>query len=377
MNDICISVMHSIVCITVMQTIISAMDFTVRDIRQDEYPLLEEFLYQAIYVPEGFEGAVPRAIVHDDPKCRAAYEEFGTLPDDRALVVEVEGKVVGACWARTTEEYGHVDATTPSLSISLFEDYRGQGIGTVLLQHMLDELHEAGYARTSLSVQKENPAVHLYKRNGFRIVGNGADETEWLMIRGLCEPFTAIETTRLILRPWLVSDANDLYALASDPDIGPIAGWPPHKSVDESAVVIETVLATPETYAVVLKETGELAGCAGFNAGEAATMPLGDGELELGYWMGKPYWGRGIATEAARAVVERGFADLGLKRIRSCHFDGNDRSRRVLDKLGFSHVRTERDVECKLLGTTHTVDFMDLARSAYEANGFLPARITP
>ena len=158
------------------------MDYEIRSIKQDEYPLLEDFLYEAIFVPEGFEGEVPRSVIYDDPKCRAAFEGFGALPDDRALVASVGGEVVGACWVRTTDEYGHIDGVTPSFSISLYKPHRGQGIGTAMMHVMLDELREAGYARASLSVQKENPALRLYERLGFRIVGDGADETEWLMV---------------------------------------------------------------------------------------------------------------------------------------------------------------------------------------------------
>lgn len=338
------------------------MDIEIRHIREDELPLLEDFLYGAIYVPEGFGGEVPRSIVRDDPKCRAAYLGFGGLPDDRALVADAGGRPIGACWVRTTDEYGHIDDATPSFSISLLEPYRGQGIGGAMMRRMLGELAEVGYARASLSVQKENPALRLYERLGFRIVGNGEDEYEWLMVRELCEPFTIVETDRLILRPWLASDAAGLFALASDPDVGPAAGWPPHESMAGSAEVIGAVLSAPEVYAVVLRETGELSGCAGFNSDETANMPLGASELELGYWIGKPYWGHGYATEAAQALVGRGFAELGLTSIHACHFDGNDRSRRVLDKLGFSYVRTQRDAECKLLGEKRTEHFLRLDR---------------
>ena len=159
------------------------MDIAIRHIEPDEQPLLEDFLYEAIFVPEGFQGEIPRSIIHDDPKCRAAYEGFGERPDDRALVAECDGRIIGACWVRTTDEYGHIDDETPSFSIALFEPYRGRGIGDAMMRQMLTELEDAGYARASLSVQKENPALRLYERLGFRIVGNGADETEWLMIR--------------------------------------------------------------------------------------------------------------------------------------------------------------------------------------------------
>lgn len=102
------------------------MDFKIRHIRRDERRLLEDFFYEAIFVPEDFEGEVPRSVIYDVPKCRAAFEEFGALPDDRAVVGAVDGKVVGACWVRTTDEYGHIDGATPSFSISLHRPYRGQ-----------------------------------------------------------------------------------------------------------------------------------------------------------------------------------------------------------------------------------------------------------
>ena len=158
------------------------MDYTIRPLRSDERHLLEDFLYEAIYVPESCEGTVPRSVIYDDPKCRAAFEGFGDLPDDRALVAEVDGRVVGACWVRTTDEYGHIDDETPSFSISLYAQHRGRGIGGAMMQQMLDELREAGYARASLSVQKENPALRLYERLGFQIIGDGEDETEWMMV---------------------------------------------------------------------------------------------------------------------------------------------------------------------------------------------------
>ena len=161
------------------------MQYVIRHMTPVEWPVLERFLYEAIYVPEGFESEVPYSVIYDDPKCRAAFEGFGSRTDDRALVAEVDGQVVGACWVRTTDEYGHIDGETPSFSISLLKPYRGRGMGGALLEGMLSELREAGYVRASLSVQKENPALRLYERMGFRIVGDGADQSEWLMVRRL------------------------------------------------------------------------------------------------------------------------------------------------------------------------------------------------
>ena len=157
----------------------------VRFMTPDEFPLLEDFLYEAIFVPPDYRGTVPRSIVYDDPMCRAAFEDFGSREDDIALVATVDEKPIGACWVRTTNEYGHIDDETPSFSISLHEPYRGNGIGTVLMQTMLYELRDRGFRQASLSVQKENPAVRLYERLGFEIIGEGADETEWLMVKRL------------------------------------------------------------------------------------------------------------------------------------------------------------------------------------------------
>lgn len=157
-------------------------EYEIRDLRSDEYPLLEEFLYGAIFVPADFEGEVPRSIIYDDPMCRAAFENFGSREDDIALVATLGDNPIGACWVRTTNEYGHIDDRTPSFSISLHEPYRGNGIGTALMTAMLEELRSRGFGRASLSVQKENPAARLYQRLGFEIIGDGADETEWLML---------------------------------------------------------------------------------------------------------------------------------------------------------------------------------------------------
>ncbi len=182
-----------------MDVMQNAANCEVRDIKPCEWPLIEDFLYEAIYVPEGFEGEVPRSVIYDDPKCRAAFEGFGSLSDDRAVVAVAGGEVIGACWVRTTDEYGHIDNQTPSFSISLKKPYRGQGVGGAMMRTLLGRLCAAGYVRVSLSVQKENPALRLYERLGFRIVGYGFDQSEWLMVQRLDQPEVppALEFRRL------------------------------------------------------------------------------------------------------------------------------------------------------------------------------------
>ena len=159
----------------------------IRKIRPDEYPLLREFLYQAIYLPEGTEPP-PRSVI-DLPQLQVYFAGFGAQPGDYCLVAETDGQVVGAAWSRIMEDYGHIREDTPSLAISLLPRYRGLGIGTKLLDGLLALLVENGFASASLSVQKENPALRLYQRAGFRIVSQRGSEYRmlWKSSRGVSQ----------------------------------------------------------------------------------------------------------------------------------------------------------------------------------------------
>ena len=122
------------------------------------------------------------------------------------------------------------------------------------------------------------------------------------------------------------------------------------------------MLSAPETYAVVLKETGKPVGCVGPFRDEEGNIPLDGDEAELGYWIGKPYWGMGLIPEASRELIRHGFDDLGLSGIWCGNFEGNARSERVQEKLGFSYVRTDHDVLCRLLGEERTLRVSYLSR---------------
>ena len=150
------------------------MNTIIRKIRSEEHDLLREFLYHAIYLPEGVEPP-PRSVV-DLPELQVYLADFGIRPGDHCLVAEAGEKVVGASWCRIIEDYGHIDNNTPSLAISLLPEYRGRGIGTQLLTALLRLLRENGYRQVSLSVQKENPALRLYQRTGFRILAETGPE---------------------------------------------------------------------------------------------------------------------------------------------------------------------------------------------------------
>ncbi len=113
-----------------------------------------------------------------------------------------------------------------------------------------------------------------------------------------------METERLIIRPWQESDAETLYQYASDPDVGPRAGWPPHKSVEESLEIIRTIFHNDRTWAIVLKETGEAIGCIGYFIYGESNINIGENDAEAGYWIAKPYWNQGICTEALRWLID-------------------------------------------------------------------------
>ena len=158
-----------------------------------------------------------------------------------------------------------------------------------------------------------------------------------------------LETERLILRLWKETDAEECYRYAKDPRVGPAAGWPVHRSVENSRQIIRDVLMKPETYAIVLKETGLPVGSIGLHHNDLAKK---EDEAELGYWIGVPYWGRGFVPEAARELLRHAFEDLKLNRVWCGYYDGNLKSKRVQEKLGFQYQWTSEEVPVPQLGET-------------------------
>ena len=150
------------------------MEYTVRPLKESEYDVLDDFLYEAIFIPEGVEPP-PKDII-ERPELRVYTEDFGTRKGDCALCAECDGRIVGAVWTRIMDDYGHIDDDTPSFAISLYREYRGMGIGTALMRAMLDRLKNEGYRRASLAVQKANYAVRLYQKVGFETVDENDEE---------------------------------------------------------------------------------------------------------------------------------------------------------------------------------------------------------
>ena len=177
---------------------------------------------------------------------------------------------------------------------------------------------------------------------------------------------TELSTERLILRPWQDDDAPALFRYAQDPAIGPMAGWPPHTSVENSLEIIRSVFSAPETYAMVLKESGEPVGCAGMLFGDDVhSKAINQNEAEIGYWIGVPYWGRGLTPEAVRLLLRRSFEELGFSAVWGSYYEGNLQSRRVMDKCGFRFHHSETEKTCTL-GGTRTEHYMRITKEEWK-----------
>ena len=150
------------------------MDYKIRKIKEAEYSVLGDFLYEAIFIPEGVKPP-PREII-EQPELQVYISDFGKHKGDCCLVAELDKRIIGSVWVRIMNDYGHIDDETPSFAISLYPGYRNHGIGTALMKSMLELLKAENYKQVSLAVQKANYAVKMYKNVGFEIVGENAEE---------------------------------------------------------------------------------------------------------------------------------------------------------------------------------------------------------
>jgi ribosomal protein S18 acetylase RimI-like enzyme len=157
-------------------------NLTIRELKQNEIPILVDMLYEAIYQPD--ENNLISETVLETPEVKAYIKDFGNNKDDYCLVADCNDRIVGAVWVRIIsgdiKGYGYIDEETPEFAISLFEEYRNQGIGSQLMFSMISYLRESGYKQTSLNVKKENYAVKLYQKMGFKVIDQ--DDEDYLML---------------------------------------------------------------------------------------------------------------------------------------------------------------------------------------------------
>lgn len=174
------------------------------------------------------------------------------------------------------------------------------------------------------------------------------------------------ETKRLRLRPWDISDAKSCYEYASDPKVGPSAGWPIHTSIEHSKDIIKLVLAIPETYAVCLKEDNKAIGCISLRIGEKSNIGIASDEAEIGYWLGVPFWGQGLIPEAVQCLMEYAFHQLHMKKLWCGYFDGNNKSKSVQEKCGYQYQYTLKDKEWPLINEVKTEHISCITKEEYE-----------
>ena len=264
-------------------------------------------------------------------KAPAAIGPYSQAIDSGARIVFVSGQLPIDPATGAFPEGGIQEQTRQSLTnAKAILEAAGLGLGnvvktTVFLADMADfaAMNEV-YAQFFAAPFPARSAVAV------KALPKGAlVEIECIAARG------GMETGRIRLRPWRESDAETLFKYASDPEVGPRAGWPPHKSVEESLEIIRTVFNNDRTWAIELKETGEPIGCIGYFIHGESNIDIGENDVEAGYWVARPYWNRGICTEALRLMINHCFNEKGYCAIWSDFFLDNPASGRVMEKCNF------------------------------------------
>lgn len=177
-----------------------------------------------------------------------------------------------------------------------------------------------------------------------------------------------LETKRLILRPWQKSDAQALYENAKNPNVALMAGFPPHKSVEESLYIIENIFTGSECYAICRKEDNIVIGSIELKMKSEMFDENIKDECEIGFWIGEKYWGNGFVPEAGERLIQHAFDDLGMNVIWANYFADNEKSKRVQEKLGFVHYKTFENQKAKLIDKITDFNFTRLTRERYLTN---------
>ena len=153
---------------------------------------------------------------------------------------------------------------------------------------------------------------------------------------------TVLTTDRLTLRPWRESDLNDFYEYASVDGVGQMAGWNPHRNVEESRAILSRFISGKHVFA--LEYQGKVIGSLGVEEYSEKNYPELDAlqGREIGYVLSKAYWGQGLMPEAVKAVIAYLFDVVGLDFVMVGHFDWNGQSRRVVEKCGFRYIKTTK-----------------------------------
>ena len=156
------------------------------------------------------------------------------------------------------------------------------------------------------------------------------------------------ETERLGFRPWEMGDAEDCFELSSDERVGPPCGWEPNKTLEKTKEVLQNILINDHTFCIIEKETGRIIGNMGIDDIHDPDIGPKEGERELGFWLGYPYWNKGYMTEAVLGTIDYCFNVLGLSKLWCGYFSYNTASGRVQEKCGFKYAYTKENYKTRL-----------------------------
>lgn len=321
------------------------LNINIRKINTNEYKLLDDFLYEAIFIPEGVE-APPREIIKT-PELQVYVRDFGTQEGDICFVAEAEGKIVGAVWVRIMDDYGHVEDGVPSFAISLYKEYRGLGIGTAMMKQMLAELKCRGYKKTSLAVQKANYAVRMYKKVGFEIIDE--NEEEYIMVcelQSCSKPLHNLEKSKYEFKRATIKDIDELVRtriivlraankLSDDTDMS--------KVEQESYVYYKRALESGEHIAYLVYDNGTFIGAGGvsfYRVMPTYHNPTGKKAYIMNMYTAPEYRRQGIAFHTLDLLVkeakEQGVSQIAL--------EATDMGRPLYGKYGFVKMEDEMEL---------------------------------
>ena len=357
---------------------------TIRLEKPEDYREVENLTREAfwnVYRP----GCTEHYVLH-------CYRDNPDFIPELDFVMEEDGRIIGHVMFSKAQLILNDGTRKPSWTfgpISIHPDYKRKGYGLRMLQYALEKARKMGVGFLCMEGN-----IDFYRNAGFGLaskfnihyhdfpkeeevpfflaqelipgwlVANGIDEATYCPPKGYFvadenpEAFEAYEATfpkkerlripgqlgydgvimesgRIVLRPWREDDAPALYKYASDPEVGPRAGWEPHKSIKESIEIIRTVFHNDTTWAIELKETGEPLGAMGYLPAEGSHLPSRKGEPLVGYWVGRPYWNRGICTEALQLMLGHIREATDIRSLIGSHFIDNPASGRVMEKCGF------------------------------------------
>ena len=321
-------------------------NYSIRRFRDSDAAEVSEVIIKTIRISNTKD--YPEDLMEELIKMETPDKVSGRASWTHTYVVEDDGRIiatgaVGPYWGSLNE--------SSLFTVFVLPEYQGKGVGRMIVNTL--EQDEYALRAKRIEIPASVTGLPFYKKMGYDFKdGNDQIDEEHLYRLEKFKPVEALVTERLYLRNWRDSDAEAMFSYCTDPDVGPIAGWPPHKDIDESRYIIKNVLNSKEAFAICLRETDEPIGCIELKLNGKSDIAFHDDECEMGYWLGKPYWGQGIMPEAGKELVRHGFEDLGMKKIWCGYFDGNNKSKRAQEKIGFKYQWTSEDVDVPLMNET-------------------------